>query len=58
MDKDVYTIKEVASMFRISEQTVRRLIKNNQIPHYKVGNQYRFNKWDLREYSKGSLCDA
>ena len=46
------TIQEVAETMRISEKTVRRLIKRGDLIAYKVGDrgQLRIKEQDLGEY--------
>lgn len=33
----LYTVREVANAFRVSEETVRRWIKNGDVPYVPVG---------------------
>ena len=46
------TIQEVAEAVRVSEQTIRRLIKRGDLAAYKVGErgQLRVEKLDLERY--------
>lgn len=39
--KEVYTTKEVQNFLKISESTLKRMIKNGIITAYKVGGVYR-----------------
>lgn len=39
--KEVYTTKEVQDFLKISESTMKRMIKNGIITAYKVGGVYR-----------------
>jgi excisionase family DNA binding protein len=45
-----YTVEEVAKMLRVSEATVRRLIKSGQLKAVSVGNQFRISQEDLDEF--------
>ena len=46
------SIQEVAETMKVSEKTVRRLIKRGSIPAYKVGErgQLRVKKRDFEQY--------
>lgn len=48
------TVNEVASILRVSNMTVYRLVKSGQIPAIRVGKNYRIKESDVNEYlSKG-----
>jgi len=38
-------------MFGVSEKTIYRWIKQSVIPHYKINEQYRFNRTELLEWA-------
>lgn len=40
--------KEVSQFLGVSRQTIRRLRETNQIPYYRVGNQYRYDVMAVR----------
>jgi excisionase family DNA binding protein len=44
------SIKLVAPMLNISEVTLRRLIKKQEIGYYRVGKRYLFNDANIQEY--------
>ncbi len=44
----------VAKMLGCSEATVRRMIKEGLLPHYRIGRQIRFNREVLEEYARKS----
>ena len=48
----IITLKELCEKFKISDSTVRRLIKKG-LPHYKAGNDYRFDLDEVKEYLRG-----
>lgn len=48
------SVKEVAKMLNVSEKTVYRMIRNETIPFYRVGGQWRFD----RKHIKSWLADA
>jgi excisionase family DNA binding protein len=37
------TVDEVADYLRVSRSTVYRLLKRNQLPAFKIGNDWRFD---------------
>ena len=41
---ELMTVTEVAAALRISDQTVRALIKRNELPGVRIGNLYRIPK--------------
>jgi PTS system nitrogen regulatory IIA component len=44
-------LKTVAKMLAVSEKTVYRWIAKNEIPAYKIGESYRFNRVELLEWA-------
>jgi len=44
-------VKEVASLLSVSEKTIYRWISKNEIPAYKIGEGYRFNRVELMEWA-------
>ena len=46
----MYSIKQVAEKLKISEATVRRLIKSQKLAFYKIGQQLRISDADLNKY--------
>lgn len=49
----VYTVEQVAEILQVSEQTVRKLIKDKQLKAFRVGSQIRVRKEDLDRYMSG-----
>lgn len=47
---EVYTVEEVAKMLKISDQTVRALIRSGELPAKRVGRVWRIKKTDFEEY--------
>lgn len=45
------TVKEVALMLAVSEKSIYRWIKQKAIPHYKINDQYRFNRTEILEWA-------
>ncbi len=48
--ESLLTVAEVASMMRVSNMTVYRLIKARQLPALKVGKNYRIRESDMEHY--------
>jgi len=48
------TIGEVASYLRCHESTLYRLIKRKQIPYFKLGSDYRFERAAIEAWVKRS----
>jgi nitrogen PTS system EIIA component len=44
-------VKEVAKLLTVSEKTVYRWIAKKEIPAYKIGEGYRFNRVELLEWA-------
>ena len=53
--KRYYTIKEVAEMFSIDHQSVRRMINNGKINAIKVGGQWRIPMTDVDMFATKEL---
>jgi len=48
---EVLTLLEASKHLRVSERTLWQLAKNNEVPHFKVGRQYRFLSSALGEWA-------
>lgn len=44
------TVKDVAEMLNVSEKTIYRMIRNETIPCYRVGGQWRFDRGEIRSW--------
>jgi PTS system nitrogen regulatory IIA component len=44
-------VKEVARLLSVSEKKVYRLIAQNSVPYYKIGEEYQFNRVELLEWA-------
>ena len=60
LDKMNLSVKDVAKLLNVSEKTIYRMIKDETIPCFRVGGQWRFdrrqiNSWveDTRQFSYG-----
>ncbi|MHB1487647.1 MAG: helix-turn-helix domain-containing protein [Acidimicrobiales bacterium] len=52
------TVGEVASLLRISNMTVYRLINSGQIPATRVGKSYRLREDDVDKYLADRYTEA
>ena len=44
MPEEIFTIREVAEFLRVTERTIYRLAADSQLPAFKVGGSWRFQK--------------
>ena len=51
-DEPLIDIKEVARMLGISERKAASLVRDGEIPRYKVGRLAKYKRSDVREYIK------
>lgn len=59
---DVFNVKEVAEYLHCSVSTIRKLVRANQIPYFRIGNRLLFNKnyienWVCSQLSKNLVLD-
>ena len=47
MTVDFLTLKEVAELLKMNDRTINRYCLSGYIPHYRIGNKYRFDKKDF-----------
>jgi len=52
------TPQEVSGLLRVSVQTVRRWIKDGELPAYKVGRGWRIRKGDLDTWLQDQRSDG
>jgi nitrogen PTS system EIIA component len=50
MDDKLLTIEELAKYLQVSTKTVYRMIHRQQIPCYKVANQWRFKAGVIEQW--------
>ncbi len=51
-----YSIEDVASLFSVSDKTVRRWIKSGELVAHRIGRQWRISKTDLETFLKLRRC--
>ncbi len=49
---DYLTVEEVATELRYSIETVKRMLRKNELPGYKLGNEWRIDKDEYDEWKK------
>ncbi|MFK0333839.1 helix-turn-helix domain-containing protein [Rhizobium sp. NPDC090275] len=47
MNDEILTLPEVADLLKVAEKTVYTMVKRRDIPAFKVGGQWRFQRTDL-----------
>lgn len=52
MTDEILTIREVAAFLKVTERTIYRLAAEGQIPSFKVGGSWRFQRSDLLRWMK------
>ena len=50
MDKEFFSVKEIAEKLGVSVDTVQGLIRRKELVAYKVGNTYRIKKEDFDKF--------
>jgi excisionase family DNA binding protein len=56
MSQDEFmTTKEVAQYLRVDQYTIYRLVSQNKIPAFKIGNQWRFKRSVLERWLKTKM---
>ncbi len=50
MDGEIFTLKEVASYLKVVDRTIHRLIRENNLPGFKIRNQWRFKKESIDKW--------
>lgn len=43
-DSEIMTVKELAAYFKVHQSTIYRLLKENTLPAFKMGSDWRFNR--------------
>ena len=46
----VYDVKEIAKILGVSVNTIRKMIKREEIPYKKVMGKYKFCGWQIKEW--------
>ncbi len=58
MERDIWTVKQVAFYLRVNPKTVYELVNSGELPGFKVGGSWRFKKTDIKQWvdEKKNLC--
>ena len=54
MTQEYWTVPEVAARLRVSTDTIKRLLRSEQLQGEKVGRQWRISENALQKYLKTS----
>ena len=60
MERDIWTVKQVAFYLRINPKTVYELLNSGELPAFKVGGSWRFKKADITQWvdERKKLCSS
>lgn len=53
-DTDVMTVREVAEYLKVKDRTIYRLVAQGDIPAFKVGGSWRFNKGKIDKWTQSN----
>lgn len=45
-------VKETAAYLEISVDTIYRMARSGELPHFKIRSMYRFEKWAIEEWKR------
>lgn len=51
-EKDYYTVKEVAELLQVTDDSVWNWLKAGKIPGYRFGGRWRINKAEFETWRK------
>lgn len=57
MTDEILTIREVAIFLKVTERTIYRLAAEGQIPSFKVGGSWRFQRTDLLRWMRDQSAE-
>jgi excisionase family DNA binding protein len=49
---DFLTVEEVATELRLSEATIKRMLRSHVMPGYKLGQEWRIDKIEYEEWKR------
>ncbi len=49
-EPNVLTVREVAEMFKVHQTMIYKLLKRGQIPGFRLGSDWRFNREQLDKW--------
>ena len=56
MSVSYLTVVHVAELLKVSEKTVRRMVRRREIPAFKVGNQWRFIEKQIAAWAEDRVA--
>jgi excisionase family DNA binding protein len=59
IDKNFYSIAEVAEILDVDVRTIKRMIKDGKLPALKLGSKItRINKYDIPSFARDRVDEA
>lgn len=58
IDKQFYSVAEVADVFGVSKWTIYSLIKKGELPAVRIGQQFRISRAALEEYMARRITEG
>lgn len=55
---DFYTVKKLANLLSVHQDTIYRMVKRNEIAHHRIGKEIRFSPEQISEIKKATLIPA
>jgi excisionase family DNA binding protein len=55
---EILTVKQVASFLQVTEEYIRRIIRDKKLKAFKLGKDYRVQKSDLNQYIAECYLEA
>ena len=49
-------VEDVSKSLKLHPYTIRRLCREEKIPCFKVGGQWRFDMEEIKHWKKGKMC--
>ncbi|MDA3955827.1 PTS sugar transporter subunit IIA [Oceanispirochaeta sp.] len=56
MNDEILTLAEVAEYLKLSDKTILKMVKNQEIPCAKIANQWRFSKLALNDWLTSKMA--
>ncbi|HLT41990.1 MAG TPA: helix-turn-helix domain-containing protein [Sphingobacteriaceae bacterium] len=50
LNGNIFNFQEACEFLKVSDSTLRRLVKNDEIPHYRLRGNIYFRQWELHEF--------
>ncbi|MBU8934159.1 MAG: helix-turn-helix domain-containing protein [candidate division Zixibacteria bacterium] len=50
MEKEFYTVKELAALLELNQYTIYRMVDRGELPVHIIGNSKRFRRSDVEDY--------